>query len=167
MPIKNRIYGQETRDRETEWETDARSKPSSRWSLRIVGALLLLAIIGIAVVVFLRENEEPKEEEEPASLAHARQVAEAFLAEADPDKRLQWVRNAAGVRYRFASYPEEARSGRGRIQEVLGHNVADGRSMTGFLVTLDSGNKRLLELTGPPEAPRVDWDAYACHSTAS
>lgn len=97
----------------------------------------------------------------------AEAVARAFLAETEPAKRLQWVRNEEEVSGRLAEYPEEARSLTGEIESVLGHGVDEGRSVTGFVIVFPSGNLRLMEVLGTPEGPRVDWDAYARHGSAS
>ena len=164
MPIKNRVYGRRSANHEAQWDTEKQTKSDNPMGLRIVLGLFLLVVVGIAVAILLPKNEREKEGES-ASLAKAREVAEAFLAESDPQKRLQWVRNGEEVEEQWERYPDEARSRVGRIQGILGHQVTDGKSMTGFLVKLGSGNERLLEVVGPPEAPKVDWDAYACHST--
>jgi hypothetical protein len=107
-------------------------------------------------------NEVIREE-----LDTAETVAQAFLKEALPAKRLQWVRNAEEVKERLAEYPEEARAGVGEIQKVLGHQGDGANPVTGFVVAFPSGNVRLLEVVGTADGPRVDWDAYARYGTAS
>ena len=98
-----------------------------------------------------------------AGLESAEQVARAFLAETNPIKRLRWVRDAEGVRGRLEEYQAAARSEPGEIDKLIGHQNAS----TAFAVTLPSGEVRLLEVVETPEGPRVDWDAYARHGTAS
>ena len=94
-------------------------------------------------------------------------MARAFLAESDPVKRLQWVRNAEEVESRLGEYPEEARAAVGEIEKVLGHQGDGGHPITAFVVEFPSGNRRLLEVVGMPDGPKVDWDAYARYGTAS
>lgn len=114
-----------------------------------------------------RLGEESPELDLKAELEAAEAVARAFLAETDPAKRLQWVRNADEVKTRLAEYSDEARSEVGEIEKVLGHQTDGGRSVTGFVVAFPSGNVRLLEVVGSPDGSRVDWDAYARYGTAT
>lgn len=148
---------------------------SQSWPVKLIlGGLILLAGAGIGAWFLSGQDRREISRETPVatdeireSLKTAEAVARAFLAETDPAKRLQWVRNADEVRARLAEYPAEALSEVGEIEKVLGHQVDEGRSVTGFVVAFPSENLRLLELVGTPDGPRVDWDAYARHGTAS
>ena len=100
-------------------------------------------------------------------LETAEAVARAFLKEADPSKRLKWVRYAEEVNAQLAEYTEEARAGVGEIQRVLGHQGEGANPVTAFVVAFPSGNVRLLEVVGTADGPLVDWDAYARYGTAS
>lgn len=139
------------------------------WAL---AGVLVLAIIGTAVLLQKEVGNEGAANAQVADelsvgLEAAEAVAHAFLREPDPAKRLQWVCNADEVKVRLAEYPEEARTAVGEIEKVLGHQMDEGRSVTGFVVAFPSGNLRLLEVVGTPDGPRVDWDAYARYGTAS
>lgn len=96
-----------------------------------------------------------------------RRVARAFVAETDPTKRLQWVCGAQEVSLRMRQYPKEALHEVGEIRKVLGHRAEDDCTLTGFVVGFPSGSMRLLEVVGTPEGPKIDWDAYAWHGTAT
>lgn len=163
-----------------------RKNPESGWGRSAGGesrawiAWVALGALGIsAVFLALRLRDGRRDEaagqrpaEAPANdlrmeLEAAEAVARAFLAERDPEKRLKRVRNAESVRGRMGEYSEEARSAPGRIDKVIGHGSADGRQVTAFAVAMPSGGIRLLEVVWTPEGPRVDWDAYARHGTAS
>jgi len=111
----------------------------------------------------------PKEDDDGTreELETAETMVREFLKEADPTKRLKWVRNAEEVKARLAEYPEEARAGVGAIQEMLGHLGEGANPVTAFVVAFPSGSVRLLEVFGTSEGPRVDWDAYARYGTAS
>lgn len=160
---------------EKEWgaTTGSESKSWVAWLLMV--CLLLLTGAGLALWLLRNGEEHRVTEAGPITdgdamregLAAAEAVARAFLKEDDPAKRLQWVCNADDVKERMAEYPEEARSEAGEIEKVLGHQVDGGRTVTGFVVAFPSGNARLLEVVGTPDGPRVDWDAYARHGTAS
>ncbi len=138
----------------------------------VLAGVLVLAIIGTVVIL---QKGGGKDGDASAQVADgmgegieaAEEVARAFVAETDPAKRLQWVRNADEVKTRLAEYSDEARSEVGEIEKILGHQSDGGRSVTGFVVAFPSENLRLLELVGTPDGPRVDWDAYARHGTAS
>ena len=157
---------------ESHWG-NLQSRISGRWGrLGVLFGFLLAAII--VAVVWLRAHDRRDDvdsakvaDELEESMETAEAVAREFLKESDPEKRLQWVRNADEVKARLAEYPEEARSEVGEIEKVLGHQMDGGRSVTGFVVAFSSGNLRLMEVVGTPEGPRVDWDAYARHGTAS
>lgn len=141
----------------------------------LMGGCLLLLAGGALGIWFLRFKDGSDavrsipvaSDEVRAGLEAAETVARAFLVETDPAKRLQWVCKAEEVKSRVEEYPDEARSEVGEIEKVLGHQTDGGRSVTGFVVAFPSGNLRLLEVIGTPDGPRVDWDAYARHCTAS
>lgn len=159
---------------ETAWG-GTKDSGSQSWPVNLIlGGLILLVGAGIGTWFLTGRDRREISRETPVatdeirvSLKTAEAVARAFLAETDPAKRLQWVRNADEVKTRLAKYPEEARTEVGEIEKVLGHQVDEGHSVTGFVVAFPSGNLRLLELVGTPDGPRVDWDAYARHGTAS
>lgn len=138
----------------------------------VLAGVLVLAVIGTAV--FLQKDVDSDgtaqaqvADEVEEGIESAGKVARAFLEESDPSKRLRWVRNADHVKQRLAEYSDEARTAVGEIESVLGHQVAGGRSLTGFVVAFPSGNVRLLEVVGTSDGPRVDWDGYARHGTAT
>lgn len=169
--MRRRIKRRRDANLEAGWEKRSRK---SDWGAYVwlLAVVLVLAVAGM--VVWLRPDERPARagtahgaDELRGGLVAAEQVARAFLAESDPAKRLQWVRNANAVKTRLAQYPEEARSEVGEIEKVLGHQQDGKRSVTGFVVAFPSGNLRLLEVVGTPDGPRIDWDAYARHGTAS
>ena len=160
---------------ETAWGSTPYSESRS-WIFWLMSGCLLLLAGGALGIWFMRGGEEHQlAMAAPAvdgdamrdGLEAAEAVARAFLAETDPAKRLQWVRNADAVKARLEDYPEEARGEVGEIQRVLGHQMDGGRSVTAFVVAFPSGNLRLLEIVGTPEGPRVDWDAYARYGTSS
>ena len=100
-------------------------------------------------------------------IRQAEAVAKAFLAESDPQVRLHWARLPDAVRMRMDGYSEEARESPGAIEKTIGHASEDGHTITAFAVELPSGNMRLMEVVTTEEGPKVDWDAYARHGTAS
>jgi hypothetical protein len=171
--IRDKSHRKRRRKRtaETGWGTAAGHRPRS-WFWLVSGLIL----IGGTVVYLLHDRNRPEAvaavpleaaTDEVANSLHAAEVvARAFLAEADPAKRLQWVRNAEEVKSRLAEYPDEARTGMGEIESVVGHRVDDQRPVSAFVVEFPSGNLRLLEVVGTAEGPRVDWDAYARYGTA-
>jgi len=77
------------------------------------------------------------------------------------------MRHPEEVGERMMEYSEEARTVPGKIDKVIGHATVGGRQVTAFAVAMPSGEMRLLEVVETPEGPRVDWDAYARHGTAS
>jgi hypothetical protein len=96
----------------------------------------------------------------------ADKVARAFLAEPDEEKRLKWVRDPDEVRKRMSTYPEEARSAVGSIQDMLDHNGEGVGALTKFSVSFPSGGTRLLDVVSTYQGSKVDWDAYARYGTA-
>ena len=144
-------------------------KRSNPWFLRIGAVLLLIALVALGLVLQdpARKPQENSEPVEPDALAAYRHVAESFLGTSDPDERLRWVRNAEAVKTRLDSFAAEALRSKGTIQRVLEHHENNGWLNTGFLVRFDTGSHRLLEVAGPVDALRVDWDAYARYGTAS
>lgn len=153
----------------------ASGQGAKSWNIWLMlGGLLLLASAGIGVWFMAGDDKREIMQARPEAadevrdgLETAESVARAFLAESDPAKRLQWVRNAEEVESRLGEFPEEALAGVGRIEKVLGHQGDGGLPVTAFVVELPSGNVRLLEVVGTPGGPRVDWDAYARYGTAS
>ncbi len=154
---------------ETEWGNAAVRDFKSWVVLLVLGCLLLLAVLLWPGGKRVSDVQAPVaiQDEVRGGLEAAEVLAKAFLAETDPEKRLAWVRNAEQVKARLADFPEEARSAAGEIEKTLGHQVDGGRSVTGFVVEFPTGNLRLLEVVGTPDGPRVDWDAYARHCSAS
>ncbi len=100
-------------------------------------------------------------------IQQAEAVAKAFLAESDPQARLRWARLPDAVRMRMDGYSEEARESPGGIEKMIGHASEEGRTITAFAVAMPTGNMRLLEVVTTEDGPKVDWDAYARHGTAS
>lgn len=161
---------------EVVWGAVQKSGAGPDMSWLIIGCLVLLVIGGLTIWISRSGEDLPSEAQSGSvveddgllgGLEDAQEVAKAFLEESDPAKRLRWVRNAEEVKDRLAEYQEEARAAVGKIEKVLGHRLDDGRSVTGFVVVFPSGNMRLLEVVGTSEGPRVDWDAYARHGTAT
>lgn len=148
------------------------------WLLLVCAIMAAVLLVGLLKVGSSKKEtvstaagaghgEESPEQRLKAVIEDADAVARAFLKETDPAKRLQWVCNAEEVKTRIGEYPEEARSAVGEIEKMLGHQEDGGRTLTGFVVKFSTGNVRLLEVVGTAEGPRVDWDAYARHGTAS
>jgi hypothetical protein len=156
---------------EEDWGTPRRRKSMPR-ALAITLGSIVLAVF-LAVVWVLANPGGSAISSYPAAvegndgiragMESAEEVARAFLAEADPGKRLRWVRDAEAVRGRLTDYPSAALSEPGEIDKIIGHN----ESATAFAVKLPSDEIRLLEVVETPDGPRVDWDAYARHGTAS
>lgn len=162
---------------EAGWEKPSGGESRSWFPWVMLGVLGLLGAAGLILALGLksrgtheaaggRPTEVPGNELR-TELEAAEAVARAFLAAGDPQERLKWVRDAEAVRGRVSAYPEEARVGRGEIDKVIGHGSTNGRTVTAFAVAMPSGEMRLLEVVGTPDGPRVDWDAYALHGTAS
>jgi hypothetical protein len=138
----------------------------------VLAGVLVFAIIGTAILLKKGAGNGGDAKAQVADelrngLETAEDVAHKFVSESEAAKRLQWVRIADEVEARLEEYPEEARTAVGGIDKVLGHQVDDGRSVTGFVVAFPSGNVRLLEVVVTPDGPRVDWDAYARYGTAT
>lgn len=157
---------------EAAWEKPSGDGGWSGLGWGLVGIFFLILLLGTAVFLQKSAGDDAGMRSKTADdlrvgLEAAEKVARTFLEETDPAKRLQWVRDADEMKDRLANYPDEARSAVGKIEKTLGHQVAGGRSVTGFVVALPAGNLRLLEVVGTPDGPRVDWDAYARHGTAS
>lgn len=172
MVIRNSRHRRE--NPEVKWGETTGSESRSLVLWLMGGCLLLLAgsALGLWFLRFKEGSEAVRSipvasDEIRAGLDAAEAVARAFLAETDPAKRLQWVRNADAVDMRLAEYPDDARREIGQIEKVLGHQMDGGRAVTGFVVAFPSGNLRLLEVVGTPDGPKVDWDAYARYGTAS
>jgi hypothetical protein len=148
-----------------------------RWyaSEGVIVSFVIISAAAITVFLWLRIDEKRQmsptilesKDELLTTLEASQKVASSFLSEADPEKRLKWVRNAEEIRTRLSKFSEEAGSAAGEIDRVLGHKVDGGRTMTGFVVAFPTGNLRLLEVVGTPDGPRVDWDAYALYGTAT
>lgn len=170
----------QAQDVELGWTQRSGNRVMRNWTV-LVSALVLIALVVVFGSIGMSRKERggndtqsgmfsaPKKDDEDMrkELETAETVAQAFLKEADPTKRLKWVRNAEEVKARLAEYPEEARVGLGEIQKVLGHQGDGANPVTAFVVAFPSGNVRLLEVVGTPDGPRVDWDAYARYCTAS
>lgn len=146
-----------------------KSRPWVVWP--VIGIFVAVIIAGVWLSGGGRRDamaDPPKATDELRDgLEAAEAVARAFLAESDPENRLQWVRFAGDVKTRLPEYPDEARSAAGEIEQVLGHQSDGGRTVTGIVVAFPAGNVRLLEVVATPDGPRVDWDAYARYGTAS
>jgi hypothetical protein len=136
----------------------------------------MLVMLGVLLAVWLSHegrNKSDKATKLAASddlqtaIKAAEAVARSFLAEADPAKRLQWVRNEREVRQHMAGYSQEAREAPGEIEKMIGHGGGGRHAVTAFAVAMPSGNKRLLEVVATQDGPKVDWDAYARHGAAS
>lgn len=156
---------------EADWGGAVGANPKSGIIWLMLGGLFLLAVAGWLLIAEGKREAMPTRpdaaDQVRDGLESAEAVARAFLAEADPAKRLQWVRNAEEVESRLAEYPNEACRAVGVIESVLGHQVDNGRPVTGFVVAFPTGNLRLLEVVGTLDGPKVDWDAYARHGTAT
>jgi len=147
---------------------------SSRW-FRVGGVAFLLLLCGIVTILLwpaaIRKVDKisapTAEDEIPDSIGKAESVAKAFLAGADPQERLRWVRDAEGARGRMDGYSKEAREAAGEIEKMIGHVSEGGRTVTSFAVVMPSGDMRLLEVVETEKGPKVDWDAYARYGTAS
>ena len=161
---------------EMAWGEPNRCKKLSPWVLVLVAVVVLLPA-GVIGILLWPEDEKGHEKSRDITavtdlheeLKSAESVARAFLAETDPAKRLQWVRDAEAVEARMAHYPQEALSVVGEIENMLGHQTEEtgGRALTAFVVAMPSGDVRLLEVVATEDGPKVDWDAYARYGTAS
>ncbi len=170
----------QAQDVELGWTRRSGNRVMRNWTM-LVSVLVLIALVMVFGSIGKSRKQRvgndtqsemftaPMEDDDGMSeeLETAETVARAFLKEADPVKRLKWVRNAEEVKARLAEYPEEARVGVGEIQRVLGHQGDGANPVTAFVVAFPSGNVRLMEVLGTPDGPRVDWDAYARYGTAS
>jgi hypothetical protein len=164
------------KDAEEAWGHRKSTASAGLRKVRVVMLILLLICMAVLAVFLWRGHKDQTvvvvptqeaEDEVGMTFESAEKVAAAFLAEADPQKRLQWVRNAEEIRTRLSGYPDEAGSAVGEIDRVLGHKLDGGCSVTGFVVAFPSGSLRLLEVVGAPDGMKVDWDAYALYGTAS
>lgn len=176
--MKKRIRRRSISDQQEPEDAWGKMKTASAISRSARVALLIVTLISMVTLVIVfwpaevrkavpNGSEMEVKDGVATTLDAAQKVASAFLAEADPEKRLKWVKNAEEVGTRLSEYPDEPRSAVGEIERVLGHQVDDGLTVTGFVVAFPSGNVRLLEVVGMPDEPRVDWDAYARYGTAS
>lgn len=160
------------RTSESGWGRERRPKQKRHALQWVILVLLLAALAGVGHWMRKTEQAEATVVKYQADdlgdgIEAAEKVVAAFLAEADPAKRLQWVRHPEQVSARFMSYPEDQRMALGKVDRMLGHQTDGGRTLTGFVVSFPSGNLGLLEVVGTPDGPRVDWDAFARYGTAS
>ncbi|PQJ29114.1 hypothetical protein [Rubritalea profundi] len=98
---------------------------------------------------------------------NAEEVARAFIAEINVEKRLTMVRNREVVKTHLSSYTEEALKEPGvEIREMMRRTFGD-KERTSYAVSFTSGSLRLLNVLETDEGPKVDWDSYARYCSVS
>lgn len=161
---------------EERWGKDSKTEFSPRRAM-IVGAVM--GVIGVGLLVSLyqvvsRDPDHPiadqsavgEDEVFEQQIEAAEKLAKKFLAETDPEQRIQWVRKPEQVREHMAQWSETVLCEPGEIERMLGHSDTGGRLITCFVVRQPDGGMRLLEVVDSGDGLRVDWDAYARHCSA-
>lgn len=94
-----------------------------------------------------------------------RKIAERFAHSTDVEERLALSRFPDHSRSLLKVYPPDAQNQPARRLKSLGYFAASGTPMEVFLAYQKDGTTRMVAVTGTREGPRVDWDAYARHSS--
>jgi hypothetical protein len=161
---------------EERWGKHSKTELSPRRAM-IAGAVLGMIGVGLLVSLYQVVTSDPGDPVEDQSglgedevleqqISAAEKLALTFLAESDPEQRLQWVRHPDQVREHMAQWSESVLRQPGEIERMLGHSDAGDRLVTCFVVKQPDGGVRLLEVVDKGDGPRVDWDAYARHCSA-
>ena len=93
------------------------------------------------------------------------EVAQEFLAETDPARRLQMARNPAEVGKRLDQYPQQALSESQASKTEFPIVNRDGMVYFRFGIVFEDESKRLLCVVPTDDGLKVDWDAFAQYGT--
>jgi len=144
------------------------------WILIVGAGVVFFALLVWGVVMMTAVS--PDREVEPVvagkdlikqQMLDARQVADAFLAEPDPQKRLSYVRYPEVVNTHIARYDEEVLTASAVEIREMGSRVADEGGESAYVVKFASGGARLLSVVTTGQGPKVDWDSYARYCSES
>jgi len=97
----------------------------------------------------------------------AEEVAHAFVAETDAEKRLAYVRDPELIKQHLPSYPEQARSHPAKDIKYMGHSELNGSVVSAYAAAFEDGSFRMLSVVQTESGPKVDWDSYARYGSAS
>lgn len=176
-------HREQVRTFEEEVETEiGAGQAGSRISLKFLVPAALIGIAAVAVVVAFSvrgdsgegsavPNRTPQAEidEGAVSALRAGEVARRFLKAETEEERMALVRNAETLDLASRRYPAEvmAYPVDYRVFDSMPPANASGEMrMQRFAVTLADGARRLICVAETPTGLRVDYDAFARHSTA-
>lgn len=97
----------------------------------------------------------------------AGEVAHAFAAETDEEKRLAYARNPELAGRHLSRYPVQARSHPAKAIKLMGHSELNGRAVTAYAAAFEDGSFRMLAVVQTDAGAKVDWDCYARYASAS
>jgi hypothetical protein len=164
------------------WEsvksTDAAEKTKIEPKTLIIGSTILTAII-ISLIIWL----SPDDQLNPGSASSGPEgnavkpevplfglipfeIADAFIKETDPTRRLLYVRNPELIARRLHEFPAQAL--RESTEDLLEIPIIHDEefSYARFAARFPNGDMRLLAVVTTPEGPKVDWDCFARSTSA-
>ena len=94
-------------------------------------------------------------------------IAEAFISAKGAEEKLKWVRNPDIVRDRVLNAPPELLDTKGLKVRNNGPGLNTDTGYMNFMVSFPSGKQRLLSVIPEKNGPRIDWDSYARHGSAT
>ena len=149
--------------------------PRESFSSRLARHLpaILVGVIGIATLITMwvllgdsKENEKAEEKKTDAPFSErARLVADQFLKETSPYKRLAYARNPNEVALHLGHYHPQAQYGQPEKLDSFESEPIDGLNYATYLATFPGNRNRFLYVLDTPSGPKVDWDSYARHGT--
>lgn len=146
--------------------------------LATITPIVLFAALIITSRLILAEQDSQHEpvkitteptEHPPIFTKLPREIAEKFIAAQTPEDRLKLARNPEKTALHMKDYSEQALSTQASQLINLGVKSSGDLVFTEFVATFPKATdgSRSLCVVATPEGPRVDWDAYAAHQSAS
>lgn len=179
--------GREALRNDLDWDRDSSGAEKSSFSSRgilIFGGIGLLLLLGVgAWALFFSQTPDDQDQSESLSAGPAAGeieipndtlfdlspmlVARNFTNNPEPAERLKWARNPQEIAGRISEYPEQAQSEIPTSIEKLSLITVKDLTYQSFVASFENGEQRFLCVVGTDEGPRVDWDTYARHGSAS
>jgi hypothetical protein len=138
------------------------------------GGLALLSLVGwlvynTAVSAARLREKEPRQQVAATPFTHdaCLAMAKAFLAAKSPAGQSAFVRDPERVRPFMDAFAPKV--GTGTVIDVRSYGFAraDVATVFSFLVKFSDGGSRVVCVISTPDGPKVDWEAFARHGTAT
>ena len=148
-------------------------------SLKWSGGLVLLGLIGWLLYSTVTSSGRLSETDAGQRAANAANgttafthdscmaVAKAFLSAKTPAEKSALVRDPDRVRPFMDAFAPKVGTGTVIDLRAYGFARADAAAVRSFLVKFSDGGSRVVCVADTPDGPKVDWEAFARHGTAT